>query len=206
MLICNAGIMGGAPELTNDGYEIQFGVNYLSHALLTKRFLPLLASTEKQFGDARIVNLTSAGYALHPGGIPFSDLKTSQENIGMFGQWRRYCQSKFAIAIYTAELAKRYPTVTAVAIHPGVVYTDLVEGLPFWDRWFVKVTSGRSIAMEEGAHNTCWAATATRADGLESGSVYYPVGVLMKHTQAAADEDLWKRLWEWTQKELESWV
>lgn len=204
VLICNAGRMGGPPGLTKDGYEIQFGINFLSHALFTKRFLPLLEKTATQHGEGRIINLTSSGYAMHAGGIPFSDLKTTQENIGMAGKWARYGQSKFAQVIYMSELAKRYPNITTVAIHPGVVNTGLIEDQPMWDKLFVKLTTlGQSIPLEQGCYNTCWAAT-TEKTSLKSGGIYYPVGVAMEHSKAASDEGVWKELWEWTEAQLQS--
>lgn len=205
VLICNAGIMGGPPGLTKDGYEIQFGLNYLSHALFTKLFTPLLQATASAHGEARVVNLTSAGYEMHNRGVSFADLKTTQENMGMLGmrQWARYGQSKFAQVLYTSEYAKRYPTITAVAIHPGVVHTNLVEGLPMRDRVFIKMmTMGQAVKLEEGAWNTCWAATAKEEDGVKSGGIYWPVGVPKEKTKAARDEELWRELWEWTEREL----
>jgi NAD(P)-dependent dehydrogenase (short-subunit alcohol dehydrogenase family) len=206
ILICNAGRMGGPPGLTKDGYEVQFGINYLSHALFTKRFIPILQTTASTYGESRVINLTSQGYTMHTGGIPFEDLKTTQENIGMAGkQWARYGQSKFAQVLHTSELAKRYPEITAVAIHPGVVHTNLVEGLPLFDRLFVKLmTFGQSIPLEQGSYNTCWAATCADKKALDSGAIYYPVGVQQKHTKAASDEKLWKDLWEWTDQQFEA--
>ncbi|KAH7391108.1 dehydrogenase with different specificitie, partial [Phaeosphaeria sp. MPI-PUGE-AT-0046c] len=205
VLVCNAGVMGGPPNLTKDGYEIQFGINYLSHALLTKLFTPILQATASAHGEARLVNLTSAGYAMHNSGVSFADLKTTQESMGMLGmkQWARYGQSKFAQVLYTGEYAKRYPDITAVAIHPGVVHTNLVEGLPLRDRIFIKMmTMGQAVQLEEGAWNTCWAATARKEEGVKSGEIYWPVGVPKEKTKAAGDEGLWRELWEWTEREL----
>lgn len=74
VLICEAGIMAVPPALTKDGYEIQFGTNHLGHALIIKKLLPSLLRTL----GARIVNLTSLGFILHPkGGILFEKSKTT---------------------------------------------------------------------------------------------------------------------------------
>ncbi|KAK7049277.1 hypothetical protein VNI00_005878 [Paramarasmius palmivorus] len=54
VLICNAGVMALPSGLTKDGYEIQFGINHLGHALLIK----LLLLTLLRSSDARIVNLS----------------------------------------------------------------------------------------------------------------------------------------------------
>ncbi|KAF2740902.1 dehydrogenase with different specificitie [Polyplosphaeria fusca] len=204
VLICNAGIMGGPMGLTKDGYEIQFGINFLAHTLFTKRFIPLLDRTATEFGEARVVNLTSSGYTMFPGPLSFDELKTTQKNIGMGGKWARYGQSKFAQVIFGSQLAKHYSNITVVSIHPGVVHTNLVEGQPFLDRIFVKMTTiGQSVPLEQGTYNTLWAATIPLQGSIESGSVYYPVGQHQKHTKAASDAGQWKRLWEWTEQQLE---
>ncbi|KAF2682002.1 dehydrogenase with different specificitie [Lentithecium fluviatile CBS 122367] len=212
VLVCNAGIMGGPAGVTKDGYEIQFGINFLSHALLTKRFLPLLERTAADHGEARIVNTSSVGYTMHTTSLPFDKLKTPLEDIpsilsiGAWQKWSRYAQSKFAQVIYTAELAKRYPSITSIAINPGVVHTGLVENLPLWDRLFVKTwTFGQAVPLEQGAYNSCWAATAG-IEGMGNGGMYNPVGVVTKHTDAASDEGLWRELWEWTEGELADWM
>lgn len=122
-LFCNAGILGAPPGLTTDGYEIHFGVNHLGHALLVKLLLPTLLATAVLPSDVRVVTTSSDGYRFHASdGVVFKDLRSTQENLnlmGHFGGWRRYFQSKLANIVYTAELAKRYPTVKFVAVHPG---------------------------------------------------------------------------------------
>jgi NAD(P)-dependent dehydrogenase (short-subunit alcohol dehydrogenase family) len=75
--------MAIAPGISQDGYEIQFAVNHLAHALLIKLCLPALQRAADKKGDARIVLLTSLGFKAAPkAGIIFKDLKTSQENLG----------------------------------------------------------------------------------------------------------------------------
>lgn len=41
--------------------------------------------------------------------------------------WARYGQSKLANVLFTRELASRYPSITSVAVHPGVIKTDLYD-------------------------------------------------------------------------------
>ena len=122
--------MASPPALSTDGYEIQFATNFLGHALLIKHFLPLLLSTASAHGDARIVSLTSTGFTVAPRnhGIVFSDLRTTQ-NYEFGAKWTRYGQSKLAILLYTAKLARRYPVLSTAIVHPGVIATDLVTSL-----------------------------------------------------------------------------
>ncbi|KAL2822610.1 retinol dehydrogenase 11 [Aspergillus granulosus] len=209
ILMCNAGIMATPPGLTTDGYEIQFGTNHIGHALLIRKLLPLLQATaEKVEGhDVRIIQLTSLGFKMHPGGgIVFDALRTTQE-FSAFGGWIRYGQSKLANLLYAAELAHRYPGLTSVSLTPGVVNTGLVGNLGCFNRAFVWVTNlGNLMGPEEGAWNQLWAAT-TKKENLVNGAFYEPVGVLStKLDKAAKDEALAKRLWEWTEEALAGYL
>lgn len=205
ILMCNAGIMAQGPGLTKDGYEVQFGTNHLGHALIIRKFLPLLEDTARAGGDARIVILTSQGFLLHPsGGITFDDLRTTQECL-FPGPWRRYGQSKLANLLYARELAKRYPSILAVAVHPGVVATDLVGDQGFLDKAFIYATNfGKLLKPEEGAYNQCWAATVAR-EKIESGIYYEPVGKQedARLDKTSKDDVLAGKLWDWTAKILD---
>lgn len=207
ILMCNAGIMAKPPSLTKDGYEIQFGTNHLGHALLIKKLLPLLEKTSSTGGDARIVILSSEGMFLHPkGGIVFDDLKTVQDFF-VGGPWRRYGQSKLANMLYARELSRRYPSITSVSVHPGVVATELIGNSKFMDRALIHVTNfGNLLEPEEGAFNQVWAATASR-EKLENGMYYEPVGKMAqkKLDKTARDDGLAKRLWEWTEEALKGY-
>ncbi|MCJ1235694.1 hypothetical protein MMC14_003665 [Varicellaria rhodocarpa] len=122
VLLCNAGVMGTDPSLTKDGYEYQFGINHMAHALMVKMLLPSLQRTATQTENARIIFLSSVGYRFPPlGGIVFKELKTTQDRF-FAGRWVRYGQSKLANVIYANELARRYPDITSMSIHPGVIH------------------------------------------------------------------------------------
>lgn len=95
------------PEgLTTDGYELQFGTNFIGHALLVRLLLPTLQQTALQtrFGKVRIMCLTSGSHARAPlAGIIFDMLKTDGSSISIV---ERYGQSKLANILYDKELAK----------------------------------------------------------------------------------------------------
>ena len=204
ILICNAGVMAIPPGLTEEGYEVQFGINHLSHALLTELLLPTLKSTAKEQGDARVIYVASLG-ASHtpPGGIAFDSLKSTQDNLGMTSKWMRYGQSKLANILYASELAKRHPWLTTASLEPGTVWTGLLSNLGWVDRIFLTAaTWWKTVPLHEGAYNTCWAATTEKSE-IENGKMYKPVGVKVEGIQYMDDEDLAGRLWAWTKKELE---
>lgn len=195
--------MAVPPALTADGYEIQFGTNHLGHALLIKHLLPMMLRTAKDYGDARIVCLTSTGFNVAPkAGIIFKDLRTTMD-MGVGSTWTRYGQSKLANLLYGAQLAERNPDLSVAVVHPGVIHTDLVNGLGFANKILVRLTNiGKMKSPEEGAQNSLWAATVDKKS-LRSGEFYEPVAEPGKHSKLSQNTRLAQELWDWTQKELE---
>jgi NAD(P)-dependent dehydrogenase (short-subunit alcohol dehydrogenase family) len=113
LLVNNAGIGRGtdpaAREVSADGYELRFAVNYLSGFLLTHLLLPLL----KQSAPARVVNVSSLGQQA----IDFDDAMLTHAYDGM----RAYRQSKLAQIMFTFDLARELEGsgVTVNALHPA---------------------------------------------------------------------------------------
>jgi len=205
ILMCNAGIMAVPAALTKDGYQIQFGTNHMAHALLVKLLLPIMQKTAAGGDkDVRIVLNTSLGYKLAPkGGIVFDKLKTDGSNFGTGSDWTCYGQSKLANVLHCVELARRYPDIKAVVIHPGVVNTGLVSDLPFVKRFIVWITTpGGLLTPQEGAHNQVWAATMP---DVKTGAYYEPVGKLGARSEYSNDTKLAQRLWDWTESELDAY-
>src|SRR5271154_622749 len=114
-LVNNAGIgtSGAQRELSGDGFELRFAVNYLAGFLLTRQLLPMLASREA----ARIVNVASAGQQA----IDFSDVMLTHGYSGV----RAYRQSKLAQILFTVDLAKELAgqSITVHCLHPAT-YMD----------------------------------------------------------------------------------
>lgn len=202
LLINSAGIMATSPGSTQEGYELQFGTNYMGHALLTKLLLPVLLSTaEASESDVRIVNVSSEGHILAPGaGILFD-----KSQLDARGTWTRYGQSKLANILFTRELARRYPSIASVAVNPGLVKTGLYETSQ-QANWLVRygtmtIGSLTMATVAVGTLNQLWAAAGKRQE-LVSGSYYNPVGNLSKGSKHAKDAGLAEALWDWTAREL----
>ncbi|KAF2809975.1 NAD(P)-binding protein [Mytilinidion resinicola] len=209
ILINNAGIMATPYSLTKEGYEIQFGTNHMGHALLTKLLLPtLLKTAEEPNSDVRIVNLSSMGHMMAPKkGLIFDQAALEKE-----GTWARYGQSKLANILFSRELAQHYPTIKSVAVHPGVILTNLYDDFQTnafarFAFWILK-TIGPFIPglllpnVQAGAKNSLWAATAPKAD-VKSGAYYQPIGILKPGSKFAQNDGLAKKLWEYTETELQ---
>lgn len=202
VLVNNAGIMATSPGTTQDGYELQFGTNYMGHALLTKLLLPILLSTaEARKSDVRIVNVSSEGHVL----APRAGILLDKSQLDAQGTWARYGQSKLANILFTRELASRYPGITSVAVHPGLIQTNLYQPSQRAN-WLVKygtmtIGSLTMATVAVGTLNQLWAAAGKRNE-LVSGSYYNPVGNFTPGSQHANDPGLAKALWDWTTTEL----
>lgn len=214
ILMNNAGIIANPPILSVDGYEIQFATNHLGHAMLTKQLLPyLLRAAREPNSDVRIVNNTSDGYEFHrmiKGGIAFNELDGgSTMNKWILGPWQRYGQSKLANILFATEFARRYPAMTSVVIHPGVVKTPMVTGMRGFVKWFNDTACWMSgikfLEPEQGALSQLWCAAGAKKGELRNGGFYRPIGwdAWEELTIEAKDEALAGRLWEWTEAVLE---
>ncbi len=113
VFVSNAGIGsqngGSGRQISADGYELRFAVNYLSGFLLAYRLLPLL----KAAAPSRIVNVASLGQ--HP--IDFDDVMITQGYTGS----RAYAQSKLSQIMFTIDLAGELKGtgVTVNSLHPA---------------------------------------------------------------------------------------
>jgi NAD(P)-dependent dehydrogenase (short-subunit alcohol dehydrogenase family) len=113
VFISNAGIGSTSPkaerQLSTDGYELRFAVNYLSGFLLARLLLPLLRAS----APSRIVNVASLGQ--HP--LDFDDVMLTKGYTGT----RAYAQSKLAQIMFTIDLAGELDGsgVTVNALHPA---------------------------------------------------------------------------------------
>ena len=206
ILMLNAGIMAAPPGLTKDGYELQFGTNYIGHALLAKLLHPMLEKTATiPNADVRVIMLSSHGhmYAPKPEGIRFDTLKTNAEALGPYS---RYGQSKLAMILWARQAAKLYTQFTVTSIHPGVVRTNLMNnatGSSMVIRVLGKVANKLVTPVDQGVRNQLWASVAK---GVESGEYYEPVGIGGTATEFGKDETLAKKVWEWTEQELKGYA
>lgn len=118
VLINNAGTFPTKQEFTEEGFEFQFGVNYLGHFLLTHLLLPAL----KNATEARIIHLSSVMHNF--GRIDFDSFRGMKKYSGLAA----YGQSKLANLLFSNELARRLPsTIASNALHPGGVDTDIYQ-------------------------------------------------------------------------------
>jgi NAD(P)-dependent dehydrogenase (short-subunit alcohol dehydrogenase family) len=123
-LVNNAGVMHTPEGRTKDGFETQFGINYLGHFLLTELLLDILKAST----PSRIVNISSvahAGMRGHHGEIDFEDLNFE---IKEYDARQAYANSKLANVLHALDLARRLEGtgVSAFSVHPGWIRSNLI--------------------------------------------------------------------------------
>ncbi len=189
-LVNNAGL-AGLRGLTTDGFEITFGTNHLGPFLFTLLLLDRL----KESAPSRIVNVASRAHHR----AKSIDWEAQRRRATSTGGIEEYSVSKLANVLFTKELARRLAGsgVTACALHPGVVATEIWRELPWGLRHLAKLFM---ISPEDGARTTLHCATAPEAS-LASGG-YYDSCKLVRPSRAADDPalaaELWRRSLDWT--------
>ncbi len=194
LLVNNAGVMIPPPSKSEDGFELQFGVNFIGHFALTGHLFNLLESTT----GSRVVTLSSLA---HRGAvIDFDNFRLEKP----YNNWREYGQSKLADLIFALEFEKRcrnngYKTMS-LAAHPGFSKTDLQK---YMDKNMLD--SLELMTAKEGAQPTLAACLRPDAKG---GQYWGPDGPneqkgkpeLAKIDSVALDEKLNAKLWDWAKK------
>lgn len=189
LLINNAGVTG-LSGATEDGFEIQFGINHLGHFALTGLLLDRLVASEA----GRVVTVSSIGHRF--GRIDLHDPARSAGNA--------YAVSKLANLLFTYELDRRLAGTSACALaaHPGGASTEVFRYSPAVFRLpnlAIARLFGRTPAM--GALPTLRAATDPAAQGSE---YYGPSGLFeiggyperVRSSSRSMDRESARRLWE----------
>lgn len=158
ILVCNAGYRGGGNdiELVN-GVEKHFAINHLGHFILVNRLLDRLVIS----WQGRIVIVASrTSYRDAPeSGILFDDLDMQND----YSDAMAYGHSKLANVLFALELGRilRGSRITANALHPGVINTEIDRNLnPVTQFAFGVLTRFGGKTVEQGAATSCFVATS----------------------------------------------
>lgn len=194
VLVNNAGVTAPKHTLTEQGYELQFGVNHLAHFALTI----LLFNTLLRSEDPRVVTVSAIAH--RKGRIHFGDLQGNQS----YHRMKYYAQSKLANVVFGLELHRRLRTngfaLRSVLAHPGVTATNLLSaGRSGLVRMAPSRLGAQDVTM--GALPQIYAAAGP---DVESGQFYGPDGrneargypTLVQPKDEARDRELARRLWD----------
>lgn len=193
VLVNNAGV-AGQRGLTRDGFELEFGVNHLGHFLLTTALLGRLEASGSGGAPARVVNVSSDSHYAATN-VDFDAVRRRTRSItGM----PEYAVSKLCNVLFTQELARRLDStvVTAYALHPGVVASDIWRRVPWPVRPLIK---RRMISTDDGARTSLYCATSP--DVAQETGLFYDK-CAHRDPSRAATPDLARRLWD----QSEAWV
>lgn len=200
LLINNAAVMMPPKrQLTTDGFELQFGTNYLGHFALSAQLLPLL----RKGNQARVVTVSSI--AARKGVIDFANLQAER----VYKPLAVYSQSKLACLMFAFELQRQSDAagwgLSSFAAHPGMARTDLVANGTGWFSAFgvIRLLFAKILfqSAADGALPALYAATSASAT---PGSYVGPdklkemrgAPTIAKAPMQSLDTHAAKRLWE----------
>ncbi|XP_037037853.1 retinol dehydrogenase 13-like [Bradysia coprophila] len=194
ILINNAGVMNLPRWETEDGFEMQLGVNHLGHFLLTN----LLLDTLKASAPSRIVVVASMVYSL--GVIRKDDLNSKKS----YNKFTAYFQSKLANVLFAKELSKRLEGtgVTCNSLHPGVVQTELMR----YQTIVSKLVIPFRICLKSPKSGAQTQLMVALDPDLEKVSGKYFENCTMEEESSVAKDDemakwLWNKSVEWTKSD-----
>lgn len=202
-ILCNnAGVMAIPRRETEDGFEMQLGVNHFGHFALTGRLFSLLTAGAD---TARVVTQSSGMH--ERGEMDFADLNWEES----YSKWDAYGRSKLANVLFAYELQRRLDHtgedgVTSHACHPGYADTGLQgrsaseSSNPLAGPLMKVANTVFAQSAEKGAYPMLYAATAD----LDGGEYVGPDGFLsmrgrpeiQESSAASYDEDDARQLWE----------
>ncbi len=162
-IIANAGLMAGPKAETADGFEAQFGTNYLGHFVLINRIAGLLNP------GGRVVMVSSAGHRRAD-----VDLEDANFEQNPYNEYVAYGRSKTATILFAVEFDRRHRSrgIRATALHPGAIQTETVQKI------IEALGTGKDAAVAafdwktvpQGAATSVWAGFVALAD--EVGARY----------------------------------
>ena len=187
VLINNAGIITRTRQETVQGFEYQFGVNHLSHFLLSQ----LLIDKIRKSPSGRIINVSSAAH--FAGKIHFDDINLSRN----YTNFRAYSQAKLANILFTNALCHRLQAegITANSLHPGLVGTRFAHArdpkksnlLMLWSRVFM-------ISPEKGAETSVYLASSSEVE--DRSGQYYKKMKPVSSSKTSYNLDSVQKLWD----------
>jgi NAD(P)-dependent dehydrogenase (short-subunit alcohol dehydrogenase family) len=185
ILVNNAGAISPKRRETEDGFELQLGVNHLGHFLLTSLLLDLVKEAR-----GRIEVVASGAHKI--GRIHWEDLQLKR-GYSAFGA---YAQSKLANILFARELARRLEgTGVAVnSLHPGAVATSLgVDRETGFGGFAARLLKPFFLSPEEGADTAIYLASSPEVEGMTG--LYFYRRKPIAPSRRAQDDEAARRLW-----------
>jgi NAD(P)-dependent dehydrogenase (short-subunit alcohol dehydrogenase family) len=200
LLVNNAGVMAVPKRhVTEDGFELQFGTNFLGPFALTMALLPALMRAQ----SPRVTTVSSGAANMGLKKINFGDLQSERS----YGPWKAYCQSKLADLMFALELGRRSASagigLVSNAAHPGYAPTNLQTSGPERQKNLGdKILE--ALMSHDAAHGAMPTLRAATTEGAVSGSYFAPDGMFqlkgdpvpVSIPKPAQNEAAARQLWE----------
>jgi NAD(P)-dependent dehydrogenase (short-subunit alcohol dehydrogenase family) len=204
LLVNNAGVMSvPTRRMTEDGFELQFGTNFLGPFALTALLMPALQRSD----SPRVTTVASGAANMGMKKINFDDLQWENS----YGPWKAYCQSKLADLMFSLELGRRCAAggirLLSNAAHPGWARTNLQTSGPGKPENLIAKIAASFMSHDAAGGSLPTLRAATAMDAV-SGSYYAPDRmfglkgdpVVVPVPKPAHDEAAARRLWEISEK------
>jgi NAD(P)-dependent dehydrogenase (short-subunit alcohol dehydrogenase family) len=170
LLINNAGVMSVPTRpVTEDGFELQFGTNFLGPFALTMSLMPALMRAP----SPKVTTVSSGAANMGLKKINFGDLQWKRS----YGPWTAYCQSKLADLMFALELGRRSASASlplvSNAAHPGYARTNLQTSGPGREKHLGEKIM-EAFMSHDAAHGAMPTLRAATAKDAISGSYFAP--------------------------------
>lgn len=194
VLVNNAGGIYPERELTTDGHEMTWQVDYLSHYLLTRMLEPALTAAE----SARVITVSSNAHLAAWRGLDFEDLD-HEHSWSSFGA---YAEAKLADIMFAFELARRWRArgVASNAVHPGLVRTGFGRTGDWGERGIWRLLGRLSLSAQEGADTLVYLASSPEAGDITGE--YFRKRKPRRASPRARNTETQRRLWLRTAEEF----
>ena len=186
VLVNNAGALFAGRQMSQDRIELTWAVNHIAPFLLTTLLLDRL----QQSAPARVV--VTAGELHRIASPPTSESATKGKN----ASFSRYCETKLANILFTAELARRMEGkgVTANSFHPGFTATQFNRNNGSIMNGMMALCAPFARSPEKGAETLVWLAESPDVADVTGG---YFIDKRQRKTSATArDPEIAERLWQ----------
>jgi len=196
VLINNAGIMfGDRTETEGEAFEAQLATNYLGHVLLTHLLLPVLERSNSAGQPGRIVNVSSCAHYVGSW-LDMEDLNLCKS----YTPEGAYGNSKAAQIMFSQFLDSKLSEdgkLRVVALHPGVVYTDLYTTV-WWVQIFTFLAKFMMKTASQGGDTIVHGALAPELDTAQTSGKYLENSRLSRVSSFTASLENQSRLWDKT--------
>ena len=191
VLANNAGGVSAAKvrQVTVDGHERTFQVNYLAPFLLTNLLLDRLIESK-----ASVISTSSVGHRM--GRIDLGDLDSETRYRGV----NAYNNAKLAQVLFTGELDRRYRSrgLASAAFNPGIIASNFAQQPGDTNGWIAQSPIVRRLigaSPETGADTLVYLAQGTAGTDFTSGG-YFVKRKAARANKQAYDTQLGARLWD----------